>query len=373
MTLKKILVSVLAMMSFSFGFMNAQTVMDSKFTDNTYISVTTGATGWLHPNCNGYSNFGKSISSVSGLRLGKYVTPILGFEIEGEVGMANRYTFVDHTLLNTNMLFNMNNVFHNYKEIPDLVEFVPFLGFGWHHTYGHVNNNLSSKFGMQVNFNLGKEKAWQINVIPSINYIMTDNGFSNRPTAQPRYDICRSYVNLQVGFTYKFKNQYGTHHFVISPYKYTQSYIDTLNGKINEQLRMMTEKDSVIQTQNDTINMLNTRLANNSSKRIENLPITIGFKIGSSKIDETQLANLITIADYAKNSNDSILIIGYADKKTGSSKRNYELGELRANSVKNALIDMGVKKELISTKSMGSSEQLFNINNANRAAIFIKK
>lgn len=372
MTLKKILVSVLAMMSVSFGFMNAQTVMDSKFADNTYISVTTGAVGWLHPNCNGYSNFGKSISSVSGLRLGKYVTPILGFEIEGEVGMANRYTFVDHTLLNANMLFNMNNVFHSYKEIPDLVEFVPFLGFGWHHTYGYVNNNLASKFGMQVNFNLGKEKAWQINVIPSINYIMTDNGFSSSPTAQPRYDVCRSYVNLQVGFTYKFKNQYGTHHFVISPYKYTQSYVDKLNGKINRQMEIVLGQNRIIKKQNHTIDYLNEQIRKND-KSIENLPITIGFKIGSSKIDETQLANLITIADYAKNGNDSILIVGYADKKTGSSKRNYELGELRANSVKNALIDMGVKKELISTKSMGSSEQLFNVNNANRAAIFIQK
>ena len=67
---------------------------------------------------------------------------------------------------------------------------------------------------MQINFNLGEKKAWQFNIIPTMNYIMTDNGFDNFPTRQPRFDVCRSYVNLQIGFTYKFKNSKGTHNFV---------------------------------------------------------------------------------------------------------------------------------------------------------------
>lgn len=138
---------------------NAQTVVKSKFVDNTYIGVGTGVGAWLHPNCNGYENFGKSIHSISSLRLGKYITPIFGMELEGEVGMANRQTFVDHTNAGLNLLINMNNVIHGYKENPDFVEAVPFIGLGWRHTYGYVTNNIYSKAGVQVNFNVGKKEA----------------------------------------------------------------------------------------------------------------------------------------------------------------------------------------------------------------------
>ena len=145
-----------------------------------------GVSAWLHPSHHGFDNFGESIKGIGSLRLGKFVTPILGFELEGEVGMANRDKFVDHTLVSANMLFNMNNVFHPYRGEPDLAEFVPFVGIGWHHTYGSmITNNIASKFGMQVNFNVGKIKESDINKIIGI-----------ESTNEAKQEVCATYARV---------------------------------------------------------------------------------------------------------------------------------------------------------------------------------
>lgn len=354
--------------------MSAQTLEKSKFFDNTYVGLTTGVSGWLHPTCNGFDNFGNSIRSLSSVRLGKMVTPILGLELEGEVGMANMVKFVDHTTFGANILVNLNNSFHPYRGEPDKVEFVPFMGIGWMHTYGVITNNMASKFGMQVNFNVGEKKAWQINVIPSINYVMTDNGFSSELTGQPRFDACRSFLNLQVGFTYKFKNSKGTHNFVISPYTYTQSDIDELMGEINEQRKLINEKDKAISENNKLIKSLKADVKNLNSRETVEKPIdiqtTVGFNIGNSDVNQIQRGNLIRIAKLVKDNDLKITIVGYADKETGSDERNMELSKLRAESVANELKELGVKEDSITINGMGSTQQVFDENDANRVVIF---
>ena len=70
--------------------------------------------------------------SVSGVRVGKYITPVVGFELDMEVGMANHDKFVDHTMFGGNLMMNLNNTIHRYKGEPDRVEVVPFVGIGWH-------------------------------------------------------------------------------------------------------------------------------------------------------------------------------------------------------------------------------------------------
>lgn len=376
--MKKFIFMLVAM--FATVTMSAQTVEKSKFFDNTYVGLNGGISAWLHPSHHGFDNFGESISGIGSLRLGKFVTPILGFELEGEVGMANRDKFVDHTLVSVNMLFNMNNVFHPYRGEPDFVEFVPFIGIGWHHTYGSmVTNNIASKFGMQVNFHLDKAKAWQINVIPSINYIMTDDGFS-APTSQPRFDVCRSHVNLQVGVTYKFKNSKKTHNFVISPYCHTQREFDDMNAKINE----LHNKNGRIVKHNNDLRVMNKRLLAElnelKSKKVDestvvnvNVNSAIGFEIGSAEIPHTQRGNILSIAKVLKDSGANIELVGFADSATGSDKRNMELSLARANSVADALVACGVSKDKITVVGKGATEQIFSENDANRVVIFTTK
>lgn len=355
---------------------SAQTVEHSKFFDNFYVGVNTGAAGWLHPHTINHSTFLNSMHSVSGVRVGKYITPVVGFELDMEVGMANHHKFVDHTMFGGNLMVNLNNAIHGYLGEPDRVEVVPFVGIGWHHTYGDkslVTNNIASKFGSQVNFNMGKEKKWQINVIPSINYIMTDNGFGMM-TGQPRFDAHRATINMQVGVTYKFKNSNGKHNFVVCPYSYTEADYKKLLNTIKERDEMLAkayntkdELDKALVAKQKEIDALNAR----EMTVVENININsaVGFEIGKADIHYTQKAGLLNLVEIVKNSDTKFVVVGYADAKTGSKERNLKLSEMRANAVKKFLVDNGVKEENITVEFKGDTEQLYSDNEVNRVVI----
>ena len=353
--------------------LNAQTVEYSKFTDNFYVGVNTGASGWLHPHTINHSTFLNSMHSVSGVRVGKYITPVVGFELNMEVGMANHNKFVDHTTFGGNLMMNLNNAIHRYKGEPDKVEVVPFVGIGWSRTYGTVINNIASKFGSQVNFNMGKEKKWQINVIPSINYIMTDNGFGMM-TGQPRFDAHRAIVNMQVGVTYKFKNSNGKHNFTTCPYSYTKADYEKLLNTIKECDEMLSKaKDekavlnNIILDKQKEIDKLNAR----EMTVVENINVNsaVGFEIGKADIHYTQKAGLLNLVEMVKGSDTKLIVVGYADAKTGSKARNLKLSDMRANAVKKFLVDNGVKEENVTVEFKGDTEQMYSENEVNRVVV----
>ena len=63
-------------------------------------------------------------------------------------------------------------------------------------------------------------------------------------------------------------------------------------------------------------------------------------------------------------------VIGYADKKTGSSDYNLKLSEKRARAVAKDLMDKyGISSDKITIEWKGSDEQPYNENNWNRVVI----
>ena len=93
-----------------------------------------------------------------------------------------------------------------------MFEVVPVFGFGWGHTFGTAAgdnekelNALTSKAGIDFTFNLGKAKAWQVYVEPSMNWSL--NGYGYEGVA---YDINKSAFQLNAGIVYKFKNSNGS-------------------------------------------------------------------------------------------------------------------------------------------------------------------
>lgn len=375
--MRKLIFMFVAMM-FATLSLSAQTVTPSKWYDNVYVGLSAGTAAWLHPHDVGFNDFKHSSHVVSGLRLGKYVTPVVGFELEGEVGMAYHDRFVDHTTASGNLLFNLNNLVHKYKGKPDRIEFVTYAGLGWNRTYGNdVNHNISTEAGVQVNFNLGKLRRWQINVIPSINYMLTDDGFLDVDT-YPKFDSQRAYLNGQVGVTYKFKNKNKTHNFTLCPYSYTQDDYDKwkeLMKNADETIRSKDAKlieysDMLIEKQKE-IDRLNAR--NMVVENVVNVNSAVGFKIGQSNILETHKASLETLADAVKNTDTKLVVVGYADAKTGTKARNQWLSEKRANVVKDYLVKLGVNADNITIDAKGDTEQPFSENNLNRVVIFSVK
>lgn len=248
---------------------SAQTVAESKTFDNIYVGINGGVatktTGhkWL-----------SDLDPNAGIRVGRYFTPVFGLAVEGNAYFSNKPwgstgTVVRATNVSLLGTVNLSNWFGGYKGEPRVFEVSALYGLGWAHLFTNdkafkeltsgQRNRMTSKAALDFAFNFGSEKQWQVYVEPSINFAFL--GQSTKKTArikntvppttelvdyttdysykagsnagQPAYNINNSFVQLNAGVVYKFKNSNGTHNFTIVTPR-DQAEIDALNAQINE-------------------------------------------------------------------------------------------------------------------------------------------
>ena len=362
---------------------NAQTVEYSTFAENTYVTLSGGvttATSLFDENLNW-----DVLRPVVGLEVGKYITPVVGFSIEGiaKFGTLGTSTWVNQHNIVGNLKFNLSNWFAGYKGYPRAIEFVFVPGLGWGHTYGHFRdpadpridvgngvwsyptdiNYLTYNLGFETNINLGKARAWQINIKPSV---LWDN-ISDNPGGNVLRPIAKNFKGgVVVGVTYKFKSKSkGSHNFVLCPYSYTKSEYDaivaerdTLNKKYIELLEKHQDGRDTVYTKEIITNEVVKEVP--VVKEVEKetvvnkshvLSSIITFQIGSSEISEVEKAKLDVFARSAiKDGN--VTIIGSADSGTGTDAGNKELSERRAAAIKDVLVnEYGFDASKISTST----------------------
>ncbi len=105
------------------------------------------------------------------------------------------------------------------------------------------------------------------------------------------------------------------------------------------------------------------------------LMTTVRFLIDSDAIMETEEVNIFNMAEWMKaNPKENVVIVGYADKDTGTSEYNMELSKKRADAVANALVEKyGIDKSRLTVKYDGSDSQPYSTNDWNRIVIFTQK
>lgn len=353
---------------------NAQTVTESKTFDNFYIGINGGAqvktTGesWMN-----------NLNSNAGLRIGRWFTPVFGLAAEGNV------YFNDHSMpqsktvaryMNVGLIgtVNLSNWFAGYKGEPRLFEVVPVYGFGWGHTFGTDENYnvLTSKAGIDFTFNLGKAKAWQVYVEPSMNWSL--NGEGKEGVA---YNINNSAFQLNAGIVYKFKNSNGSHNFTIAQLR-DQNEIDGLNSQINSLRSDLNDKDAQLSAKDKQIKDLQNALdeCNKKPKYVKpatatNLQPTVLFRQGKAVVDKSQMPNIELIAQYMKNHPEAkVEIKGYASPE-GNKDFNQALSQKRADAVKNVLVKKyKIAADRLTTKGMGATDKLFKQVEFNRVSTF---
>lgn len=361
---------------------NAQTVTESKTFDNFYIGINGGAqvktTGesWMN-----------NLNSNAGLRIGRWFTPVFGLAAEGNVYFndhCKHYMPQSKTLaryMNVGLIgtVNLSNWFAGYKGEPRLFEVVPVFGFGWGHTFGTAAgdnekelNALTSKAGIDFTFNLGKAKAWQVYVEPSMNWSLNGYGYDG-----VAYDINQSAFQLNAGIVYKFKNSNGSHNFTIAQLR-DQNEIDGLNSQINSLRGDLNDKDAQLSAKDKQIKDLQNALdeCNKKPKYVKpatatNLQPTVLFRQGKAVVDKSQMPNIELIAQYMKNHEDAkVEIKGYASPE-GNKDFNQALSEKRAEAVKNVLVKKyKIAADRLTTKGMGATDKLFKQVEFNRVSTF---
>ena len=341
--MKKIVASLVLCMAVIAA--NAQKAVEgNKFTDNWSVGFNAGGTTPLT-----HSAFFKNMRAVLGVELDKQVTPVLGlgFEAMTSINTTPSRTAFDNTNLSVLGTLNLSNLFGGYAGAPRLFEVETVAGIGWLHyaVNGESDlNSMSSKLGLNFNFNLGEEKAWTLAFKPALVYDMSADGTDN-----VCFNANRAAWEFTAGLKYHFSCSNGKHYFtIVKPYN--QSEIDALNDQINNMRREADDNAAALKNANqkaaDLEKALNdcknqapkviTETVTNNKKTLESV---VTFRQGGTSVESSQTPNVERIATYLKNhKNATVSIKGYASPE-GNADVNARIAKQRAESVKNMLIN----------------------------------
>ena len=371
---------------------NAQNtaITGNKAGDNWYMGINAG----LATPQQKFGDYGffKGFAPKVGVRVGKNLTTVFGLAADADLyflsktdskSLLGSKTFINGMNLDLMGTFNLSNLFAGYKGEPRPVEVIGLTGLGWSHAFGYNKMNaVNAKAALDLTFNLGAEKAWQIYIEPALVYGLQswNSALGTQFDGDDfKFDSRAAIFQLSVGFNYKFGNSNGTHNFAIAQLR-DQAEIDGLNAKINELRADNNAKDGKIAADAATIADLQKKLADCEARPVqvveekkENvLQPHVIFRQGKATIDPAQYASIEMVAKYMKNHKDAkVKVQGYASPE-GKAEFNQKLSEKRAEVVKNALVKRyKIAADRITIEGLGATDKLSSENDFNRVAMFI--
>lgn len=322
---------------------NAQTTVEgSKFTDNWAVEFRAGAITPLTHNA-----FVKNARPAVGVEFSKQLTPIFGLGVlgMGYINTSHSKTAFDASDVSLLGKVNLMNLFGPYLGEPRAVELEAVAGAGWLHYYMNGNgdtNSWSTRFGMNININMGESRAWTLGIKPAIVYDMQ----GDFPSHKSRFNANNASFELTAGITYHFMGSNGSHHITLARL-YDQEEVNRLNSSINDLRQVVNEKDSRIVDAAQRINVLQqevTDCRNQAAKVVvveetNKIPETlVSFRQGKSTVDASQQPNVERVATYlVKHSDAKVIIKGYASPE-GNVDFNNKLAAARAEAVKTILV-----------------------------------
>lgn len=330
---------------------NAQTVRSSRMFENMSITVDGGVVSPIKPVD---QTFFENLRGTAGIEIDKYFTPVVGIGAEG-IAFFNTtgvYTAVDQTAVLVNGKINISNWFGGYKGQPRRVEVVGFGGIGWGHNFTdevQVKNYSVYDAGAELNFNVGKQRAWQINIRPSVLW--------NTTAPYPKLSRKEATLRIAAGLTYKFGSKSKkSHNFVVCPYAVTQADYDALKFQYDALVAKGPEIKEVVK-EKEVIKEVPVE----TTKTVV-APLNVTFAMGSTKLTAVEKAK---IDEFVQSTGvREVIVVGSADKGTGTVARNEYLAKERASVVAKYLNNKGIITKTESTMDAVSASA-----EASRAAI----
>jgi OOP family OmpA-OmpF porin len=124
-----------------------------------------------------------------------------------------------------------------------------------------------------------------------------------------------------------------------------------LNNKINDQRQQIEDLQNQLKNQ--------PKLLPQQLLRQKQSNLSFSSRLVSPLSKRIRKLTLYNVAQYIKDNNKKVTVVGYADAKTGSAARNQKISQKRAESVAKALQDYGVDSSLITTDAKGDTVQPF--------------
>lgn len=295
---------------------------------------------------------------------------------------TNGWTHAKHVNLNLELMWDMCNTIAGVN--PDrVVSVIPYVGLGGDCTWGIKDSKGNPAAGSNIyrrHSNKLRTTSWSLPVSAGIQF---------------RFRLCQ-YVDF---FAEARASFYGDNWNGCSYGRPIEANIAALGGfsfNINGRTwESYNECESMSQLAglNNQVNNLRAELLNSAQtiaalesqlpcpevveKDCVNAPLmtTVRFLINSDEIMPTEEVNVYNMAEWLKaNPEEKVVIVGYADKDTGTSDYNMTLSKRRADAVANALIKTyGIDPSRLTVKYDGSDVQPYRTNDWNRIVIFTQK
>ena len=357
--------------------------------DNWFIELSAGVTQPIVEKGHGPVVNRHKMTAQYGFGFGRWVSPYVGFRIKAmggalhwNTGYNNGYTRGKHAQLQAELMWDMFNSLGGVND-NRVFSIVPFVGLGGDAMWGirDAHGKTAARTNVYNKHNEPKKVSWTLPVSAGLQFrlrLCEYVDFFAEARASFYGDNWNNYVhgesvdaNVSVmgGFNFniggrKF-NEFNQCDYV--------SQIAALNGQVNDlraQLVACGQEVAALQAQLPCPEPV-------VQKDCANAPLmsTVRFTINSAKIMPTEEVNVYNMAEWLKaNPEEKVMVVGYADKDTGTAEYNLKLSEKRANAVADALINTyGIDASRLTVKYDGSDVQPYSTNDWNRIVIFTQK
>jgi outer membrane protein OmpA-like peptidoglycan-associated protein len=246
------------------------------------------------------------------------------------------------------VLFNLSNLLCGYN--PNRFwSFIPYAGVGYMVTWDAPKKNYPDiSVGILNSFRLGKAV--------DLNLDVRGKAFTDSYDGFVQGHDNDGILTASLGLTIRLGKQGWSRQTPTDPnLKFTDADMDGLRGKVNDLLR---DNES-----------LKNRLANQKvqidtliKKKTVVAPCMVIFDINKSVLRRDMRVNLKFFAEQVKSQKKNVVytITGYADKGTGSAKRNAQLSKERAQVVYDCLVnEFGLSPNQLRMDSKGGVDNMF--------------
>ena len=309
--------------------------------------------------------FGKWFSPYMGWRMSFYGGP-LHFENKG----MQKFNYVNGNL---DFMWDMFNSLGGVNQ-DRVFSIVPFVGLGGAYTWGMGDDvNIDGRKGGL------KKSSWTLPVSGGLmlrfrlcKYVdfftearagFYGDNFNNLAYGRP--------VDINVTVTGGFAITFGGRKYnAYNPCDYI-GYIDNLNNQVNDLRGTLATPAAALAAAEA---QLPCPEVEETTTVVVNAPMmaTVRFALNSAKISSMEMVNVYNTAQYLQaNPDQTLAIVGYADKDTGTSAYNMALSKRRAQAVYDALVNKyGINPDRLTIVAQGSDSQPYDVNNWNRIVIF---
>lgn len=338
-------------------------------TNRLFDNVWIGVAGGINVFENSFSDIG-GVNPALDINIGKWVTPSVGLRIgyQGlsasswasqqypyfkKMGDDGRYrNAFNHAYIHGDVLWNISNAFSGYKETRTW-NFVPFVSAGLARSFknGTANNEFAIGAGLLNNIRVSN----RVDLTLEVRQLVVRQGYDSSLEGGVAGMTSATFgVSVKLGKT-GFKRSHT------AEYERNINDLKALNASLaSEKEDVENDKDELAAENaalKDAVKELQAKPAVVEKVMLDVTPGAVFFEIGQAELSPQELFHLdFYLQNVIAQDEDKVFTLtGYADKQTGSRKRNQQLSQMRVEYVYNLLqTKYNVPAERLVIKAAGS-------------------